>query len=134
PELQARKSPHRQRGGGLIILDRLLVRRGWRIGARRGVRRILGGHAAVGVARLLLDAVGLGVQGALFGFIRRGGGLSFQGVGLLFRSPVGGAFAAGGQAGEGGDGDGGQNEFTHGVPPKVEARVTPRPHIRFTPL
>ena len=44
------------------------------------------GHAAVGVAGLLFDAVGFGVQRLFLGFVRGGGGLSFQGVGLLFRT------------------------------------------------
>src|SRR5690606_37507175 len=105
------------------------------LGLRRGVR---GGHAAVQVAGLgldgvsllvglLLHGVGLGVEGVGLCVGRgdvglvlklRGGdvGFRFHGVGASVRFLLG-RVLAGGQAGHGGVGNSGENEFAHGCAP-----------------
>src|SRR6478672_3277507 len=93
-------------GPGVPVLLVRVRRRG------RGVRRVGGGGAAVGVAGLLLDHVGFFVQGRFSGFGRSSSGLFFQGVGLHFSLLVGLAFA-GGDAGQSEDGGGGDDQFTH---------------------
>ena len=93
--------------------DPILVGRVRWAGARRCVGRVGSGHATVGVARLLFDAVSLGVQGRLGCLGWRSCGLSFQGIGLNFSLFVSLTFTASSKPCQSEGSGGSDNKFTH---------------------